>query len=224
MINIDHIDRAEAMRYLSCRDKSNSGVVAEYLDQCERLVLESLNPKYTYKYFPLDFCGEKPVLTDCTLSLEGKDIAAHLAGCRGVIILAATDGAGVDALIRRLQVENMAAAVIADALAGAAVEEILNKAEVEIKERYGNMYFTERYSPGYGDLPLNIQKTILNILDAQKRIGLCVGSGGLLTPIKSVTAFIGVSENPLRKERCRCDSCNMRETCRYRKEGKSCGL
>lgn len=48
---------------------------------------------------------------------------------------------------------------------------------------------------GYGDFPLTGQKQFLDILDAGRRIGVCVNSGMTLVPTKSVTCIIGLGHN-----------------------------
>jgi len=225
MINITSIDREEALRWLSCTDESSiSETAAAYLDECEKRLLAEISPKYLYKYFPLDFDKGRPVIKDCVLPLEGNDIAAHLQGCTGVILMCGTVGSGSDRLIRLMQVEDMAKAVITDAFAGAVCEQVMNTAEQIIAEELSGKYITWRYSPGYGDFPLDIQKQLLNVLDAPKKIGLCVSDSGMLTPVKSVTAVIGVSDSPLPKRIRGCAVCNMRERCRFRKRGLHCGF
>ena len=46
-----------------------------------------------------------------------------------------------------------------------------------------------RRSPGYGDLPLSLSRTIINELDAPRRLGVSITDSGLLVPSKSVTAI-----------------------------------
>ena len=50
-----------------------------------------------------------------------------------------------------------------------------------------------RFSPGYGDFPLDCQKDIFAVLDCGS-IGLTLNSNLFMTPSKSVTAVIGVRE------------------------------
>lgn len=227
MIRIDSIDRKEAMRYMAARDDTVVSEAAErYLDECEELLLKAISPKVIYKYFPIEPCsdGNGVRLTGAELVLTGKDISAHLNGCSGVFLIGATVGAGADALIRRLQVEDMAKAVIADAFAGCAVEQVCEQAENIIRSEYSGKYFTWRYSPGYGDFPLDIQKKFLDILDAPRKIGLCTSDSRLLTPIKSVTSVMGVSDESLPERARGCITCNMRESCNFRKRGLHCGF
>ncbi|MCI7767485.1 MAG: methionine synthase [Oscillospiraceae bacterium] len=224
MIEIKSIDRKEALRYLSCRDEKNIGETASaYLDECEKRLLEVITPKYLYKYFPLITENGIPVIEDCPLPLEGKNIAAHLEGCSGVILMCGTIGSGADRLIRILQIEDMAKAVIADAFSGAAVEQVMNEAEKQIREDFAGKYFTWRYSPGYGDFPIDLQKSLLAVLDAPRKIGLCASDSKMLVPVKSVTAVMGVSDTPLPPQKRGCVTCNMRERCQFRKRGLHCG-
>lgn len=212
---IDKLNREEALRYMGCKaPESLDDIVKNYLDECEKRVLNALSPKFLYRYFNLN----EPLIP-----LEGRDISAHLAGCSGAVIMCATAGAAIDRLIRALQIEDMAKAVIADAFAGAAVEQICETAENELKSAFSDRFFTWRYSPGYGDFPLETQKSLLSALNAQK-IGLCTTDSFMLTPLKSVTAVIGVSKKPLPAKNRGCATCNMSHSCEFRKRGSHCGF
>ena len=162
MIKLEHIDRSEALRYLACRDEKNIGeTAAAYLDECEKRLLEVISPKFLYKYFPLEFTSGRPVIKGCTLPLDGKEIAEHLEGCTGIILMCATVGSEADRLIRVLQIEDMAKAVIADAFAGAAVEQVINEAEKLIKDECPGKYFTWRYSSSPSKVTENIAEEFL---------------------------------------------------------------
>ncbi len=117
----------------------------------------------------------------------------------------------------------MEKALVADSLASAAVEQVCEAAEEEIRAAIGNYGYTWRFSPGYGDFPLDIQGEFLNALDAPKRIGVNVTDSLILIPRKSVTAVMGVSENEIPKSRRGCGNCKMKETCPYRKNYGHCG-
>lgn len=225
MLKIDSINRDEALRYLACKNESGiSETASAYLDECEKRLLETITPKFLYRYFPLRRSGDGIEIEGGNLALEGKDISAHLEGCSGAILMAATIGSGADRLIRLLQIEDMAKAVIADAFASAAVEQVCEKGEELIRSEFRGKYFTWRYSPGYGDFPLDIQKNLLDVLDAPRKIGLCTSDSRLLAPIKSVTAVMGLSDSPLPQKLRGCITCNMREVCQFRKRGLHCGF
>ena len=83
-------------------------------------------------------------------------------------------------------------------------------------------FLTDRFSPGYGDLPLSLQPEICSALDAARRLGLHVTEHFLLNPSKSVTAVIGLSDRPQMARIRGCGHCAMYETCALRKGGKRC--
>ena len=139
------------------------------------------------------------------------------------MLLACTLGARFDLTLNAAQVRDMARAVILDAVGSALVERGCDEAEAELSARFPGRYLTDRFSPGYGDLPLDLQGDICAVLDASRRLGLTVTESLLLNPVKSVTAVIGVSDRPQMARVRGCDYCQMRERCPLRKGGKHCG-
>ncbi len=219
---ITSINRAEAFRYLGIKDTPDN-VTLQLADQCEKMLLAEMLPKFCWSYAEISEHSNNSVkLSGYTLSLKGNDISAHLEGCCGVVMMCATLGNNVDKLLRQAQAQDMAKAVILDAMASAAIEQVCDKAEKEISARLENKHFTWRFSPGYGDFPIEVQKEFLSALNAQKVIGLCVNQSGMLTPTKSVTTIIGVHEKSVQNKKSSCESCNMRDRCNYRKTGGTC--
>ena len=118
----------------------------------------------------------------------------------------------------------MARARARDCCASAAVESLCDGAERTLKRQYPDHFFPHRYSPGYGDFPLECQNQILTLLDAPRRIGLTASQSHILIPRKSVTAILGISRQPAAQTRRSCGDCPARETCAYRKAGGHCGI
>ena len=166
---------------------------------------------------------DKGQIPNSTFVLEGKAIARHLENCTKVIFMCATLSSKVDALIRKKQIGSMAEAAILDSLASAAIEQVCNKAEQIILNDFENYEHTWRFGLGYDDFPLTGQKQFLDILDAPKRIGVCVNSSMMLTPAKSVTCVIGLGHHLKMENKKSCEMCSFREKCQFRKEGTSCG-
>ncbi|MGN0550244.1 MAG: methionine synthase [Acutalibacteraceae bacterium] len=226
MIKLEALNLKEAARYMGIKGAPDKKT-EDMMRLCEKKLLLAAQPKYVYRFFEIDKISDesgehKVCLKNCELQLCGRDICAHLQGCFGAVLLCATISAGADLLIRRMQVTDMAQAVILDSLASTAVEQVCNKLDDIIRADFPDCYTTWRFSPGYGDLPLDIQAQFLKILDAPKKTGVCVGESMMLTPFKSVTAVIGVSKNPLPKRKRGCAACNMRESCNFRKAGTRC--
>ena len=151
-------------------------------------------PLYCYRAFPLAFSQEEIRWEGSTLSLKGLSIRKHLEGCSLGLLFCLTLGRGADRAICKAQAEDMALAVVSDALASAMTECACDEAQKEIlsEESFACYEATSRFSPGYGDLSLDCQKEILGVLDASRRLGVSVSEGGLLLPRKSVTAVIGL--------------------------------
>ena len=49
-----------------------------------------------------------------------------------------------------------------------------------------------RFSPGYGDFPLDFQRDIFATMSLAKNIGITLNNSLLMSPSKSVTAVIGI--------------------------------
>ncbi len=221
-MKLTDINRVEAFRYMGMRGEVPENIMT-LADECESRLITAASPKYHWVYADIaDIFDDTVTLSGHKLVLRGRDISAHLNGCLGTALLCATIGDGVDKLLRTVQAEDMAKALTADALASAAVEQVCDIAEKEIGERFEGKFTTWRFSPGYGDFPLECQGDFLTAVNAMRTVGVCVTDGGLLTPTKSVTAVIGISENPIPQKRRGCGTCNMREKCTFRKAGGKC--
>lgn len=226
MIKLDKIDREEALRYLAFSGKAADEFTEKLLNEAEAEILKILRPRYTYRILPIEASGGAIRLSGVRLTLTGNDILSHLSGCHLAVLLCATLSIDADAYIRQQQTLNMAKALVADALENAAIEQVCDLAEEEIKSAHGLKNCTSRYSPGYGDLPLDIQGDFLAAVDAGRRLGVYINESNLLTPLKTVTAIIGISDGELpdRNNENRCDRCSKRDTCSFRKAGKSCEI
>lgn len=192
MITLGEISKAEAARYMGIRTAPDI-MTAELLDRYEEIVRARLRPAYVFREAEIEFSVDGIYLTGLAVPLMGKSIYKLLSGYKMAIVLAATVSAEADRLIREVSVTDMAAAVVADALCSAAIEQVCDRAEAEIFGDIPKEQRTYRFSPGYGDLPIELQSDLLNYLNAQRRIGLSCTDSYLLTPTKSVTAIIGLN-------------------------------
>ncbi len=214
MITLNSLNRREALRYLGGAKVRQNETMDKLMDECEAQLLSAARPKFLYKIIDLP-CAELTV---------GEDIVRHLEGCQRAALLCATLGAEIDRLIRVAQISDMARAVVLDAMASVAIEQVCQRADDLLAEAFPDQYFTFRFSPGYGDYPIELQKTFLTLLDAPRKIGLSATDSYLLIPSKSVTAIAGMSDSPVARQRRGCAVCNLRKTCQYRKNGEHCGF
>lgn len=209
------ISRKTIAKYLGYHGKTPDEATAALMEDCLR-ELSVLTPRHALARLPLSLGGDTVRIG--SMSVQSKSLAAHLAGCREAILLAATLGAQADQLIRRASALHMSRAVVLHACAAAMLEAYLNGAGAALSrelEKEG-LYLTPRFSPGYGDLPLNCQADMLAILMAGKRIGLSLTAEYLLIPAKSVTAVLGLSTEKQLSciqvcKRCSLTACPFRE-------------
>lgn len=123
------------------------------------------------------------------LTIAGADFAKIVGGCHSIVAMAATLGAGVDFLIRKKSAVSISEGFVFDAVASAMAEGLVNLATVRTTS---GKEHTNRFSPGYGDMPLDIQGEIIELLDAGRKLGISLGGAKLMSPSKSVTALIGI--------------------------------
>ena len=112
-------------------------------------------------------------------------------GDKDVVFLCGTIGAEFDTWQRRLSALSAADALLSQQIGLEAVEKVMDDLEKEAKvevEAEGRKMLP-RKSPGYGNLPIELSRTILNELDAMRKIGVSITDSNLLVPSKSVTAI-----------------------------------
>ena len=213
------IDRGQILRFLGWRGAYDEALEEELLRWLETLRAEA-EPRAVWKLFPLlpDFS-----LAGACFLLEGESVRALLKGCDQVILMAATLGNSVERLIRRTQAVDMAGALMLDACGSAAIENVCDNLCDDLAAGFAPRYLTDRFSPGYGDMPLSQQRELFAALDVTRRIGVTLTDSGLMLPQKSVTALIGVSDRPQTMRPRGCAACSLHDTCAYRKDGKHCG-
>ena len=213
------VDLTEALRYLGAGQADE-----ELLKSVRRVALEleqTAQPKWRYRVAEVEHTKSGELAAG--LRLTGNMAKTMLAECNQAALLICTLGAPFETLLRRKQARSMAEAAILDACGSAFVEVGCDEAEKEIAARLPGMYLTDRFSPGYGDLPLSIQPEFCAALDAQRQLGITVTESLLMVPTKTVTAVIGISDKPQMARIRGCDFCQRRENCTFRKGGRTCG-
>ena len=212
----EEINIAQAARYFGARGEPDAATL-ELLQRCAVPLLAAATPRAVWLE------ADVSALTAAGI-LCGGDVMRHLEGCPQAVLLAVTLGPGLDAQIRRAGVGDIAAGVASDALGSALAEQAADAAEAELRQWVAQegKYLTGRFSPGYGDWDLAVQPKVAAALDTARRAGLCVTDTNLMTPRKSVTAILGVSDHPVKGHLAGCGHCALRTRCEYRKRGKTC--
>lgn len=218
------IDKQEVLRYLYHKnqllDENLDNLISELIEETKRVS----RPRYIYNFFLLK--KEEDILLENTdLILKSKDIKSHLQYSSECVVMCATLGNEIEMRINYYSKTELLKSIILDACASTYIEALCDKAELSIKEEalHRKLYITERYSPGYGDFNISIQKDLLNIIEASKKIGVSVTDSFIMLPRKSVSAVIGIQKKRTEKNLNKCDLCTLNGTCNFRKENTYCG-
>ena len=196
------LDRKRWLAALQSGEEALDSLQAQ-MDLAEQQLLKAADPKAVYR-----------IMNKADIKREGVSIEKHLAECEKVAVMGATLGMGIDDLIRRAQIQDCGASLL--------IEDVCYTFQAQIDAQTDG-YLTARFSPGYGDYPLEYQPLIIRYIDGPRKIGLNVTSNNLMVPRKSVTALIGISDHPVTGRLATCGECVLREKCTLRKEGKFCG-
>lgn len=187
-------DFIEAARYLGY-SKINLPQEKEMkmIKECCVELLEEINAQALIDEFELVIDEEKNVLEFAGEKIISKDLCVNLKGCKKVFLLASTIGPKVDSLIRKNEMINPVKAAIFQACGAMFVEKLVDYVNEEIKKKVCSKSEAckPRFSPGYGDLDLCVQKIFFKLLPCTK-IGLTLMDTLIMSPEKSVTAFVGV--------------------------------
>lgn len=126
---------------------------------------------------------------------RSEKLKKNLEGCDRAVLFAATIGSGIDRLIRRYEKADPKMGLLLQGLGAERVESLCDAFNDEVKEicKESGRETRMRYSPGYGDLPIEVQKVFLPMLDAERRLGITLSDSCLMAPSKSVTAIIGIA-------------------------------
>lgn len=182
------LDRREILRYL--RADSVSAELERELTGALDEALPQLSYRLCYAEFPVSM-GDGAV--DLGFArVASCDLAKNLAGCTHVVAFAATVGLGIDRLIARYSSLSPVRALCLQAIGAERIESLCDTFQTELCYATFHGRIHARFSPGYGDLPLDFQREIFRTLDCPRRIGLSLSESLLMSPTKSVTALIGI--------------------------------
>jgi len=207
------IDKKEVLRYLGYGKKQADEPVLKKIDTIAEQMKKSLSCKASYEKYPLILMDD--MICFGSIKTKSADLKKNLSGCSDVIVFCATIGIDADRIISKCGITSPADAVIAQALGATLIEAWCDI----LCERFCKMEgkpLKPRFSPGYGDFPLTMQKELLNMVDASRKVGVTLTESLLMMPSKSVSAIVGIGgEDGHAKGGCKnCDNKN----CSYRRD------
>lgn len=180
------VSEREVLRYAGCKEAD--GATLELLHSCLLEALPILTYKVVYRAVSVNIDGG--VCDFGSFSVNSQDLSKNLSGASSVIIFVATVGIALDRLIKKYSLTSPARALMLSAIGAERCEALCDAFSEEVFEKHGRV--RPRFSAGFGGVPLSVQRDIFALLSPEKHIGVCLNDSLLMSPSKSVTAFLGV--------------------------------
>ena len=162
------------------------------LEECLKAAKGAARCRAVWRRYPLERDGG--ILDLGFARTDSKDLRRHLEGCGEVLLFACTAGAEMDRRIARAKLQSPAKGLLMHAIGAQQVEGGCDRLCERLKERFSEKQLTDRFSPGYGDLPLEMQRDVMEALDCAGILGITLTDSLLMIPGKSVTGIIGMKE------------------------------
>jgi hypothetical protein len=189
-------DEKEAIRYFGAR--AGDQQAALLVNRAFLFLRNELQPRSVRQHWRCRVtqgCGtaKGTVELENGTVFHSSTLARHLKGCSELLLFGATLGSRFDTALRQLSYRSIAEGAAAQAVGAALIESYCDEQEKIWKRDYPDtVTYRPRFSPGYGDWDLSEQEAVFRVLNCAKAIGLTLTEGGLMAPIKSVTAVIGM--------------------------------
>ena len=208
------INIKEILRYMGCKDSGED--ISTLINECLKEIEGKLSYRVCYDNFDINVTQENVDLGFTTASSKG--LSTNLENCQKAVVFAATVGLEIDRLIAKYSRLSPSKALCFQAIGAERIESLCNAFNDDITNEalLNDLYTRPRFSPGYGDLPLDIQRDIFTYLDCPRKIGLSLNESLLMSPSKSVTAIIGLSNVPKQCKTASCIDC-AKTDCSFRR-------
>ncbi len=183
-------DKNQALRFMGCKADSLNEELEELYLECLEKVEKECSFKAVWRKSAVSFLGDDTLEFDFG-KITSASLCKNMQGCKSAYVFAATAGLGIDRLALRYKHLDPVMAMVISAIGSSCIECWCDKINAEIT---AGKVTKPRFSPGYGGVELRHQKEVLDFLDAQRSVGITLTDSFFMTPVKSVTAFIGIKE------------------------------
>ena len=213
------INEKEIIRYLGYGHNTPDEETMDLIRECYAELERVASPKHIYRRLNVEITVDNHILA-AELEMHSSNLAKNLRGCEEIILFAATLGSGTDMLMNKYSRIAISKAAILQACGASMIEDYCNACQHSIGQELAleGLYLRPRFSPGYGDLSLRYQQSVLDMLNARKSIGIYLSEGDVMIPEKSVTAIMGISKD---NTRCYIEGCEVcsKINCAFRRDG-----
>ena len=174
-------------------DPKTTAILEQEISIANKIIV----PKQAIAFSAINIISDDAIALEPNFEIKSKDIAKLLANCHMAYGFAVTIGAALEEKRNEyVTAKETTRALMLDAIGSVAAEELAEITNQQIKAEVilsGNLT-TMRFSPGYGNWPLNAQKDFLNWIGAHS-IGIKLTPSFQMLPEKSVSAIFGIYKN-----------------------------
>ena len=185
------IDREEPhfdLRELAVQTGMKLSSADETIQKAERQIREALDCKYSGIRVPVSISPKENVDLGFA-GVQSHSLSLNLRDCDEAFVFAVTLGSGVDRVLNGLSMLSRAEHYLADAVASVLAEDACRIAAERLAQ---GASVRPRFSPGFGDLELSFQPMLLEAVNAARYLGIGIGKTFLMSPMKSITAIMGI--------------------------------
>ncbi len=174
------------------------GTIAEIFQQSLAVAKTMIDPVTIYRFLtPRNRTSMVITFEETDVAIESEGVVRLLLGASYTVLFFSTIGPALPRRIEeRSDAGDLTASVILDAAASESAEAVaddFHRGYMKQKAAESGFSVTARYSPGYGDWPLNVQSDLARICRAEN-IGVTVNQSSFLQPAKTVSAVFGLME------------------------------
>ena len=205
-----YISQNEILRYLHYKGQVIPEEMQHLIEEVLDETLNTIHPKYSLKRLPVHIVSPTVhILADdksILYQLSSYDLCKAMEGSDFFVFGAVTLGYEIVRKINSLMLTSPTRAIIMDACASVAVDAFCDYLQDELKNNpvasdlSKGIYNSQRYSPGYGDLNLEVQRVIADLINTEKSLGIHLTQHFQLQPEKSVFFIIGLSQKPFKSK------------------------
>jgi len=184
-------------------------------------ISKMVEPKILFETFRVRDISKGGVRLENNCFLTSPKLAKTLKKSKKTVCFLATIGNRIEKEINQLFKQNsLARAYTLDAMGSAAVENIVEQFQSQMREKTKTRgeTVTLRFSPGYCDWHVTEQKKLFHLVDS-KRIGIELTDSCLMKPRKSISGVFGVQPEGEKSQTFHspCTECK-KTNCRERRE------
>ena len=188
--------RSEILRYMQAKELSPA--LEPVLDDALDMAARNMQFSVCWREVSFSLASDNVILEGTPLA--SRDFARYLANADRLLLFAATTGLIFERALQKATKTSPVRALCLHAVGSERTEALCDAFCALIKKEVAQEGFIPRprFSAGYGDLPLSLQRQIFMLLHPERQIGVSLSAECLMTPAKSVTAFVALKKQKAR--------------------------